>query len=396
MSGKTSARELCMPKKMTPLWSLLVTSLVLANGKEAHAIDFDFKVGGYVKLDTVVSMPLDGRLAAGSFARDFYVPSLTPIGGDGNDPVVDLHARQTRVFLKGSAEIAEGETIDGYVEVDFMVNPSGNERISNSFAPRMRHAFLKYGGLLAGQTWSTFQDVKTLPESVDFIGTTDGVVFCRQAMLRYSIGGLDLALENPETTVTPNGGGARIVTDDNYVPDLVARYTAAGDWGHVSFAAIGRTLAIQNVGASGTTNTIGGGAALGVKLKLGGDDLRLTAIGGTGLGRYVALNFANDVVLRSGNKPEAIPLVAGSLAFRHVWSERWRTNIMASAIRVLNDTDLTGNQVGAWSMSSRINLMHQPVASVVLGLEYGFALREREDGEQGQLHRLQFAAKLSF
>lgn len=385
-----------MTRMTTHLLPLLVVASIFAGGREAQAIDYDVSLGGYVKLDTIVSMPMDGRIAGAHFARDFYVPSLTPVGEDGNDPVVDLHARQTRVFLKASTEVAEGEKLDGYVEVDFMVNPIGNERVSNSYAPRLRHAFLKFRGLLAGQTWSTFQDVKTLPESLDFIGTTDGVVFARQSMIRYSTGGLDLALENPETTVTPFGGGARIVTDDNYVPDMVARYTFGDKWGHVSAAAIGRSLAIQNAGASGTTNTVGGGAALGLKLMLGDDDLRLTAIGGTGLGRYVALNFANDVVLRGGGKPKAIPSAAGSVAFRHLWNEKWRSNIMASMIRVFNDTDLTGDQVGAWAASARLNLLHQPVESVVLGLEYGFAMREREDGERGQMHRLQLAAKLAF
>lgn len=187
-----------------------------------------------------------------------------------------------------------------------------------------------------------------------------------------------------------------MVTDENYIPDAVARYTVAGDWGHVSLAAIGRNLALQDDGASGTTNAFGGGAALGLKVKLGADDVRLTAIGGTGLGRYLALNFSNDAVLRGGNKPEAIPSAAGSVAFRHLWNEQWRTNVMVSAIRVFNDTDLTGDQVGAWSASSRINLLHQPVESLVLGLEYGFAMREREDGERGQMHRLQLAAKLAF
>jgi hypothetical protein len=60
------------------------------------------------------------------------------------------------------------------------------------------------------------------------------------------------------------------------------------------------------------------------------------------------------------------------------------------------DTILTGDQVGAWAVSSRINILHQPVESVVLGLEYGFATRAREDGERGRLHRLQLAAKLVF
>ena len=42
---------------------------------------------------------------------------------------------------------------------------------------------------------------------------------------------LAFSAENPETTVMPFGGGARIVTDDNTVPDLTARYNWKGDIG---------------------------------------------------------------------------------------------------------------------------------------------------------------------
>ncbi|KTF07689.1 porin [marine sediment metagenome] len=66
-----------------------------------------------------------------------------------------------------------------------------------------------------GQTWTTFMDVGSLPESLDFIGTTDGITFARQVMVRYTNGGLQLALENPESTITPFGGGSRITSDDS-------------------------------------------------------------------------------------------------------------------------------------------------------------------------------------
>ena len=93
--------------------------------------------------------------------------------------------------------------------MDFLLPPGGNERVSNSYNPRLRHAFFTYGKWLFGQTWSTFQDVGALPESVDFLAASDGIVFERQPMVRYSSAGWQFAIENPETTITPFGGGGK-------------------------------------------------------------------------------------------------------------------------------------------------------------------------------------------
>ncbi len=105
---------------------------------------------------------------------------------------------------------------------------------------RIRHAYGQLGGFLAGQTWSTFMDLKALPEKIDF-GSPAGRTFVRQAMLRYSHklgpGTLDLALESSETTLTASDG-SRAVRDDDRVPDLVTRYAYDGNKGHLAAAVL--------------------------------------------------------------------------------------------------------------------------------------------------------------
>ena len=111
----------------------------------------------------------------------------------------------------------------------------------------LRHAYIQWREWLVGQTWSNFQDVAALPDSVDFIGTTDGTVFVRQPQVRYTKGGFSLAVENPQTTMTPFGGPADpnstawiVETDDSSIPDLTARYAWKGAWGHVAVAGLAR------------------------------------------------------------------------------------------------------------------------------------------------------------
>ena len=95
-----------------------------------------------------------------------------------------MHAKETRLGVATKTD-ADGHMLKTYIEMDFSVTSGGDERISNSYSPRMRHAFLSYDNWLFGQTWSTFMNVGTLPETLDFIGNTDGAVFVRQA--RYTM-----------------------------------------------------------------------------------------------------------------------------------------------------------------------------------------------------------------
>lgn len=362
----------------------------------------DIKFGGYLKADAMWSNFSEGDVSGDSIARDFYVPGSTPVKGDGqgDNVIFDAHARQSRFNFKSDTDLGDGNKLTGFLEMDFMATSGGNERVSNSYSPRLRHAFLKYNNLLVGQTWSTFQDVKTLPESVDFIGSTDGTIFVRQTQIRYSLGNLELAAENPETTVTPNGGGDRIETDDNKIPDLVARYTFKGDWGHLSLAGMARELAYNNKQdgfAKIDDSIMGYGISATSKLVFGnGDDIRLMANFGSGLGRYMGLNTANGAVIDSNNQLEAIDSYGLSAAYRLNWSDQWRSNFIVSTFSADNDINLTGTGVTRSTQSARVNLMYSPVPKVTFGGELAYANREEETRNDGDLTRVQFMAQYKF
>ena len=191
-----------------------------------------FKFGGYVKLDTIYS-----DFSSGSYAgagRDFYIPATVRVGPKdaAGESYLDLIAKESRINFRTTHNLDNGAKLGTFWEMDFMLSGTGNgdERISNSYNPRVRHAFVTYDKWLFGQTWMTFFNVGALPENLDFVGPAESTIFGRQAMIRYTSGNFQIAAENPESTITPYGGGARIVSDDNKVPDLVLRYNLKGDW----------------------------------------------------------------------------------------------------------------------------------------------------------------------
>ena len=167
-------------------------------------IKTDITIGGYAKVDVVYS---DKSAGAGSAADQFFVPGAVPIGDHetGNDEIV-IHARQSRLFIKSETETDFG-VFKAHVEGDFF-GAGGNQTVSNSYGFRLRHAYGQLGGLLAGQSWSTYMDVMALPETLDFGGPA-ATIFVRQAQLRWTqpfkIGSFQMAVENPETTLLADG-----------------------------------------------------------------------------------------------------------------------------------------------------------------------------------------------
>ena len=128
---------------------------------------FTFKVGGRVKLDIIRDFDPIG-------SEDSFDPRTIPVDGSegGNS---QLHARETRLFLDMRGPV-EGKELRMYVETDFY--GSGN-------VLRLRHAYGSYGGLLAGQTWSTFLDDNNFPNTIDFESPM-AFPSIRQAQLRWT------------------------------------------------------------------------------------------------------------------------------------------------------------------------------------------------------------------
>lgn len=354
-----------------------------------------FKVGGYVKLDTIYSDYSDGSYSG--LGRDFYIAGTVPVGGGSGESYLDLHAKESRINFRSTHLLDNGAKLGTFIEMDFLATGTGNERVSNSYAPRLRHAFVTYNNWLFGQTWMTFFNVGALPENLDFVGPAESTIFGRQAMIRYTSGNWQFAIENPETTITPYGGGGRIVTDDNNVPDAVLRYNLKGDWGSFTAAGIYRQLSYENKAIGIDDSTNGYGISLSGKFVFGNkDDFRWMASTGKGLGRYMGLNTANGAVIDADGNLKTIDSTGVFGSYRHLWSDKWRSNLTLGYLTVDNDTDLTGLGVTKNASSVHLNLIYSPQPKLDFGAEIMYADREIESGADGDMTRFQFSAKYAF
>ncbi len=354
--------------------------------------------GGFVKLDTTVTEFSDGTLPTTSIGRDFYVPGAIPVGGEGGDPVLDFNPRETR-FLFGLDTDHNGHKISGRIELDFQVTSGGDERVSNSYTPRIRQAYVEIDNWLVGQAWSTFQDVAALPDNLDFIGPAESTVFVRQPQIRYTHGGLQVAVEEPETTISDmTNGGARITPGEDFAPDVVARYNWRGDWGHVTVAGIGRMLNVEEGAAPGAQEDTawGYGGSVSGKVKVGArDDVRFMATAGDGVGRYIGLNTANDAIIDADGELEPIATLSGFVSYRHFWSPKWRSNATYGVFQA-DTPEVVNAPLTERAQSGHLNLIYSPMDKVDVGLELIYAERRLDNDDTGSMQRAQFSVKYGF
>ncbi len=326
-------------KKVLFASSLMAATTSAFAGYEIDLTDNDkLTFGGYIKID---ARYVDGDVAY----RDFWIGDGAPLAEDASQ--FKIFANETRFNTK----YVHGDVM-GFIEMDFW-GGGGNEIVSNSAHPRIRHAFVKYKDLTVGQTWSTFMNTSAIPESADFAGATTGLVFIRQGQVRYNMGNFQVSLENPESW----GGD----TANDSVPDVVARYNFKGDWGSVSVSGLARQL---NTTLGNSESAFG--ASIAGRIKTGGkDDIRFQVHKGE-LGRYVGVAAVKDLY---GEEVEDLTSVL--VAYRHFWNDTLRSTVLYGKV----EGDVSDRERTQWG----VNLFQNLTKELAVGVEVGnFSIDELE------------------
>lgn len=347
-----------MKKIINVLTSATVLSTVLLSGASYAAYeikvndDETIKFGGFIKID---GRHVDGNVGY----RDFWIGSGTVLAED---------ASQTKFFANESRinTTYTGNGVTAFIEMDFY-GGGGNEIISNSSNPRLRHATIKYDNFVIGQTWTTFMNTSALAETVDFAGAMVGEAFVRNTQVRYSKNGFSVALENPESY----GGDP---TNDS-MPDMIAKYQFKGDWGNVSVAALVRQLTTL----TGETESAAGVSVAGKINVAGKDDFRFQLHQGN-LGRYVGVAAAQDLVGEEVEESSSF-----MVAYRHFWTEAVRSSVFYGNITT-TESDVDRSHWG-------VNIFKNYTPKFSIGAEVGNFEMAEADADSTYM---QVSAKLAF
>jgi hypothetical protein len=389
------------PTPQAPVPADVVTGGATKGSFKLPGSNTSVTLGGYVKLDAVLSDPSAGADSKADLSLDPTAIPVAPNAGANEHNQIKFGARETRLFVKTNTPTSAGD-LNTHVEFDFY-GADGNESVSNSQGLRLRHAYATLGRFLAGQTWTNFMNPATLPETLDFGGPV-GQIFDRQAQVRWTQpfgstaagnGGLwAVALENPETVAqTPDGGSFR--ADDDHVPDITGQVQFDTSRGKYSVHGIVRQVRVD-AGTPAVTDQKWGGAisVTGIVPAFGSDDFRFLASVGNAIGRY-SNGFFPDAVIGTGGRLGLPSQWGWFAAYRHNWTERLRSSLVLSMAGENNPAGAPAD-TNKSTQSAHVNLIWSPVANSDLGVEYIYATRETEDGLKGHLNRLQASAKYAF
>lgn len=349
-----------------------------------------FKLYGYAKLDAILT-DTDG---GGTYA---YTPSDVPLHTDDvADSSFIMHARQTRLGLATSTPTDYGE-FKTVIETDFY-GAGGNQNVSNSYGLRLRKAYGQLGHLLIGQTWSTFIDLASYSETLDFGGPA-GSLFIRQAQIRWTqpfeFGSMEFALENPEASYISKDKKAPTHGSGEYLPDVVIRANLNSDFGHFSVAGLARQFVIDDGMYDDTA--FGGAVSATAAIPVFDKDKMVMQLNyGNALGRYMESEFADAFINPVTHEIETNEQWGGLVSYKHFWRENLRSTVIYSYAARDNDTDYVSKTVDKDYQSVHANLMWSPVSRINMGVEYIYATRELENDVSGDMNRIQFGFQYSF
>jgi DcaP outer membrane protein len=280
---------------------------------------------------------------------------------------------------------------------------------TNSYGFRVRHLYGQFGGLLIGQTWSTFQDVDNFPETVDYNGPI-GQTFIRQPQIRYTYGtpnwgNFTAALENSSTYMldgsSSNLGGV-MSSSLSRMPDFILRWDRGFDWGAVSVRAMTQDLHVSD-GASIDASKRGWGGAASASFKTFGDDLLFANVtGGYGIGRY--LNYIEGAVYDPATNAVLVESAIGGVVGYQYKPTGWVRVNFAYGLTKNFDNDYTtfahatGLDSGRFGINRWVHQAHVgPIFTVYKGVDLGlegiYANRVTVAGERGDGFRFNFSAK---
>ncbi len=327
------------------------------------------KISGYVKVDLIYDFdPIDNT--------DVFDTTMIPVGAPPRTNS-RFHARQSRLNFDTRWPSDLGR-IRVFVEGDFF---SDGDRF------RLRHAYGELGSIVVGKTWTTFTDMKALPNTLDFEGAVSSISR-RQAQVRWThpLVGRYLTVaaaveDSRQIFDLPEGdtGEPRTIS-----PDFIARLRYSPDWGQFQVAGLIRELGFQPAGQPVTTDSGWGWNFSGALFATQQDKVYYQIFFGDGIGSYRGLA---DVVA-DANEFVVVPTFGWMVGWAHDWCDSLSSNFTYSVSSLENAPFEAADNLHE-NKYLAVNLIWKPTERMFVGVEYLFGTRENKDGSQGEANRVQ-------
>jgi hypothetical protein len=187
------------------------------------------------------------------------------------------------------------------------------------------------------------------------------------------------------------------------MPDVVARWDKAFDWGAVSVRGVTHQIRIKNDGQpAASTRGYGGATTVLVKTREGADFLSIGLTGGDGIGRY--LNYVEGTLYDAATNKLLTERAAGLIVgyqlkpsdlvrFNACYGTTRNWNNDFTAFAASNGLDAGRFGINRWVRQAHFGAIVTPIKSFDLGFEGIWGDRETLSGQTGDMLRFNFSAK---
>lgn len=309
-----------------------------------------------------------------------------PVGeNNSNESRFFMSINQSRVGLEAAKQTSIGEVFMR-MEMDFMG--------ANS-VPRLRHIYGSTGKWLAGQTWSVFSDVSSIPNTVDLDGPNSSVAE-RTVQIRFNNKfknnmGWAVSIESPSPDISKPDSVQREPAFQSF-PDIAGRFRSFTSKGHVQVAGIIRSISVKDT-ANENTYKAGFGVLVSGKYSVGKKSkILFQGFFGSAISRYITSLTGKglDVVYNPGKQDfETITSMGGFISYGIDWTKNLDSYFTAGITNIINK-DFQADDFYNYSGYFSGNLFWNTKYGTRVGVEYAFGNRVNKDIESGNANRISF------
>ncbi|KMQ76337.1 DcaP family trimeric outer membrane transporter [Marinobacter subterrani] len=340
--------------------------------------DYEMAVYGYARFNA--SYDIDENVSTSTRSFDYGKINVGAAEDNEATGYFGADAVQSRIGVKATSP--EG----------VMVNIEGDFRPGNL---RLRHAYGSYNGVLAGQTWSNFTSFVGNTSTLDFDSLPGAAGYqSRTPQIRYTTGALSFSAEDPKNSIANAGAAAK-----NGMPALTARLEDSAGGLSYSAAVLAQQVGYDTGTADGSS--FGFGTFVAAKMSLTDMITIQGALSYTdGANSYLYRSAADSAYIGTNGDVETISGYGGTIGTGINLGGGRSINVGYGMTEVdLDDAVAAGAYTDDPTQSIAAlmaNYKWTPVKNVMMGVEYKYATRETQSGDDGDASSVAFAAQYNF
>lgn len=349
---------------------------------------FAFGIGGFVRMT--------GSYDFNGISNNIdFVPYNIPVPNNAEQrSQFQMDAATSRIFFKLVGNTRLLGDFDVYIESDFRGS-------NHNF--RLRQAYMEFRGFLFGQSWSTFDDVASVPPTIDNAGP-NAYSSERSVQIRYTYNfnenwQVATAVEAPKLSASFNDYNKSIPQRSPDIP-LYVQYGWENK-SHIRAAGVVRTMWYRNLNTERNNSVLGWGTQLsGVINTCSKVSVYFQGMYGEGIARYVTdlSGVGLDLVSQGTNcgKMEALPTFSYLGGLRYNFNDSWFASASYSQVRLYSKNGYYQPSGYKYAQYVVGNLFWNLTADCLFGLEYIYGRRVDMDAQTGHANRIQLMAQYNF